>query len=98
MRYLVKVGELIEKTDYIEKQLTIIDENIENLDRIKERIIWEGEASARFLDNYNNYIKELSNIENNILSINKYLMAYANNYGNQYSQLRKKYSKMSRGK
>lgn len=91
MRYLVKIGELGQKIDYLEKQLSIIDENISYLKTIKSNIIWEGEASLRFNDYYDNYINELTNIENRILSNIKYLATYYKNYGNEYMRLRQKF-------
>ena len=99
MRYLVSVNDLNEKTEYITKQLMIIDENIEALKKIESAIVWEGESATKFINNHNNYIKDLSNIEKNALSINKYLMNYANSYGSEYGRLINKYSKaIERGK
>ena len=92
MRYLVKIGELRQKIEFLEKQLSIIDENIEYLKVIKTNIVWKGEASHSFDRHYNEYLKELTTIEENILSSIKYLIRYYDNYGNEYNRLRKKYA------
>ena len=97
MRYLVKIGELGSKIDYLEKQLSYIDENIDNLKKIKNSIIWEGTASASFFNKYDEYIMELTTIENNTLELLKYLMAYYDKYGTKYAILSRKYAKLDEG-
>ena len=92
MRYLVKIGELKEKIDYLEKQLSIIDKNIEVLRTIKSSIKWEGEASLSFERNFNSYLKELNMIENYILANIRYLIKYYDVYGTEYTRLRRKYA------
>ena len=95
MRYLVKIGELGEKIDYLEKQLSIIDENINYLKSIKNNIIWEGTASLKFNEYYDNYLKELSIIEKTITSYIKYLATFYNNYSNEYLRIRQKYTNLA---
>ena len=91
MKYLVKTKELKDKVDYIAKQIMIIDENIENLSKIKSSIVWEGVASAKFLDIYDNYISELKYIEKDLIAIDKYLSSYGESYDIGYANLIKKY-------
>lgn len=93
MRYIVRIGELGKKIDFLEDQLTTIDETIDSLNKVKSTIIWEGEASMAFSDKYDTYILELTMIAKNILEIIKYLVAYYDKYGNRYSLLRQKYAK-----
>ena len=93
MRYLVKIGELGKKIDYLDNQLSIIDKNIEQLNKIKSTIIWEGEASIKFYDSLDEYIIELKIIASNILDLIKYLLAYHDRYSLRYSDLRRKYAK-----
>ena len=95
MRYLVKIGELGEKIDYLEKQLSIIDENINYLKSIKTNIVWEGTASLKFSEHYDNYLKELVSIEKTITSYIKYLTTFYNNYSNEYLRIRQKYTNLA---
>ena len=91
MRYLVKINELKEKIDFFEKQLLIIDENIEKLEKIKPTIIWEGEASNKFDNVYNNYILELKAMGENIIKHVEFLMSFYEKYNDGYNSLRNKY-------
>ena len=95
MRYLVKIGELGEKIDYLEKQLSIIDENINYLKKLESSIIWEGKASLKFSNYHTNYLNQLVSIENTILSYIKYLTTFYNNYGNEYLRIRQKYTNLA---
>ena len=95
MRYLVKLGELRQKIEFLEKQLSIIDDNVENLKIIKTNIKWEGEASNSFDNKYNEYLKELTLIEERILSYIKYLIQYYESYGAEYKRLRTKYANIN---
>ena len=95
MRYLVKIGELREKIDFLEKQLLIIDENIDYLKKLKSDIIWEGQASLTFSNHYDNYIKELITIRETISSYIRYLTTFYRNYGNEYLRIRQKYTNLS---
>ena len=49
---MADTGELGEKIRYLENQLSIIDENINNLKMIKQNIIWKGLASLKFNEYY----------------------------------------------
>ena len=95
MRYLVKIGELGERIDYLENQLSIIDENIDYLKNIESGIVWEGEASLRFSNYHTNYLKELSNTEKTILSYIQYLITFYNNYGEEFVRIRQKYTDLT---
>jgi len=91
MRYLVKINELKEKIDFFEKQLLIIDENIEKLEKIKPTIIWEGVARDKFNLSYDNYIFELKSMGENIIKHVEFLMSYYEKYNDGYNSLRNKY-------
>ena len=95
MRYLVKLGELGQKIEYLNKQLSIIDENISNLVTFKDNIIWEGKASVTFSNYCDNYIKELEKIEENILSYIEYLLKYYDNYGNEHLRIKKQFTSLT---
>lgn len=91
MRYLVKLDELKQKIDYLEKQLSIIDENISVLKNVKSSIIWEGKASTAFNNHYDNYIGELTSIEEKILSSISYLYKFYDRYGSEFNDMRQKF-------
>ena len=95
MRYLVKLGELEQKIEYLEKQLSIIDENIFYLKNIKSNIIWEGKAAQSFSNYYDNYINKLINMEDKIYSIINYLNKFYENYGDSYIRIRKQFNNLS---
>lgn len=95
MRYLVKIGELGEKIEYLEKQLSIIDENIGILEKAKSTIVWQGEAYVRFNENYNKYIKDLVRMEQKILSYIEYLVKFYNNYSDEFMRIRERYIELS---
>lgn len=96
MRYYINLGELKQKIEYFEQQLSIIDDNIEYLEVIKKEIIWEGEASISFDNHYNEYLDELKKIEKKILSYINYLIQYYESYGTEYKRMRTKYANMSK--
>lgn len=91
MRYIVKINELKEKIDYFEKQLLVIDENIEKLEKVKPTIIWEGPARSKFNISYDNYVLELKVMGENIIKHVEYLMSYYEKYNDGYNSLRNKY-------
>ncbi len=95
MRYLVKLGELGQKIENVQEQLASIDENINNLSDIKSNIIWEGEASLVFSEDYENYLNELDYIRENIISSIKYLSYYYNNYSHEYLDMKKRLNNLS---
>ena len=95
MRYLVKLGELEQKIEYLEKQLSIIDENVSYLKTIKSNIIWEGEAAQSFSNYYDNYINNLINIEDKIYTTINYLNKIYESYGNNYTSIRKQFNNLS---
>ena len=94
MRYLVRVGELGGKIDYLENQLSIINENINNLTKVKSSVIWEGEASLKFFTMLDNYINELKLIAQNTLELINYLNKYYDRYSTRYGALHRKYIKV----
>lgn len=91
MRYLVRIDELKQKVDFMTKQLLIIEEKITEMNNLKSSLIWEGDASRIFLNNYINYIDELNKTKKGIEVIIKYLTSYYDKYGNAYANLRRKY-------
>ena len=93
MRYIVKINELGKIINYLEQQLSIIDENITNLKSIKSSIIWQGRTSSLFLNKYDNYILELTIMTKNILALLDYLTKYYDKYGDRYMILHQKYAK-----
>lgn len=95
MRYLVKIGELGRKIEFLEKQLAIIDENIVNLKNVQSSVIWEGKASASFFNEYDKYLSQLNVIEENTLNLLEYLTSYYDKYGERYSELRQKYARLN---
>ena len=95
MRYLVKVGDLGEKIEYLEKHLSNIDDNINYLKSIKPNIVWEGEASIIFNRNFDEYLNKLISIEDTISSYIDYLNTFYNNYGNEFLRLRQKHTNLS---
>lgn len=94
MKYLVRVNDLGQKIDYLEKQLDIINEKVNYLETYKNSVIWEGDGADTFYENYESYINELKGIEQNTLSFIEYLTTYYDKYGNTYSTLRSKYKNM----
>ena len=95
MRYLVKISELKQKINYLEKQLSIIDENITNLKNVKSSIIWQGDAFLKFSDKYDDYINRLVGIEEKTISSIDYLMKFYKNYGDDYMSIRAKFTNLS---
>ena len=95
MRYLVKIGELGRRIEFLEKQLAIIDENIVNLKNVRSSVIWEGKASVSFFNEYENYLTQLNLIEENTLKLLEYLSSYYNKYGEKYGELRRKYARLN---
>ena len=94
MRYFVRIGDLGRKIEYLEKQLDVISENIDNLIKVKSTIIWEGDASSEFYDVYDNYILELKTIAQNTIEFIEYLSKYHDRYSTTYGELRNKYASL----
>jgi len=90
MKYLVRVGNLKHKIDIIEKQLVNIDDKVNELENIKLNLNWDGEAANTFNEVYDEYLFELRNMEDKLLSYVKFLMDYCNQYGEEYSSIRKR--------
>lgn len=95
MRYLVKLSELEEKIEYLDNQLSIIDDNITYLKSIKSNIDWEGEAFESFSDYYDNYINELISIENKAYSTIRYLNKIYESFGNNYISIKQELINLS---
>lgn len=89
MKYLVRLDELKQKVEFMTKQLLIIEEQIEEMNKVKGSFIWEGDASKTFMNNYTKYVGELVTIRNGIEVIIKYLTTYYDKYGATYANLRK---------
>ena len=56
MKYLVKVGSLKQKIEFLGQQLAIIDDRIKELEQVKLTIKWEGDAATTFIEVYDNYL------------------------------------------
>lgn len=92
MRYFVKLNELGEKIDFMEKRLDIIHENVENLKSIKNNLSWEGEAANDFYQKYDNYLLKLQISEQKIINSVLFLVSFYDKYGNEYMRIRNKYA------
>ena len=91
MKYLVRTNELKEKVLYLEKQLDMLNEKIDYLNKVKSDIIWEGIARDKFIKKYDEYLNELNKISNNILNCIKFLSSY-DSFDNEYTRLKNKYA------
>ena len=91
MRYLVRINDLKDKIAYFEKQLSIINDNVDYLENIKSTIVWNGDTADKFMSLYDKYILELRKIERDIIHCIEYLMSFSSKYGNEYEVLRNKY-------
>ena len=96
MKYLVRVGNLKHKIDFLEKQLVNIDEAINELEQVKLDLSWEGDAANTFSEVYDEYLFELKDMSNKILSYINFLLDYCKEYGNEYSNLRSRLRTMLR--
>ena len=94
MRYLVSMSELKQEIKFLETQLEIIDDNVVKLNNIKDSVEWEGIGYESFLTHYTDYIDYLNNLEKRIISYIKFITSYYDKYGNKYSELRGRYSRL----
>ena len=92
MRYFIKLNDLGEKIDFMEKRLDIIHENIENLKLIRDNLTWKGDAADNFCQNYDNYLLKLQIAEQKIINSVLFLTSFYDKYGNEYMRIRNKYA------
>ncbi len=92
MRYLVKLNDLEEKLIIMEKQLDIIDENINGIEKLKLNFKWEGDSEIIFMEKYNQYINHLRDIEKNILKCIDFFTEYCTRYSEECLRLKQKYA------
>lgn len=94
VRYLVKFGELDEKIRFIEEKLDNIYNAVEEIEKAKNSLIWEGVAKDAFILKYDEYVSELKDSAKKILNILLFLKSFYNNYNEEYLLLKKKYSEL----
>lgn len=92
MRYFIKINEVGEKVDFMEKKLDIIHDNIENLRILKDELSWQGDAASIFYQQYDNYLLKLRDSEQKIINSILFLKSFYNKYGDEYERLRRKYA------
>ena len=92
MRYYVNFNSLEKKIDFLKQHFDKINENIERLEVLKGKVLWEGMASNRFMQNYNIYLNDLSNIRKNIAKYILFFTLYYEGYSTEYKRLKKKYA------
>ena len=97
MRYLVKINDIKEKTNFFESQLDVIRENINKIESLRKIIIWEGNGATSFLESLDSQVINLRDKENTVLECIKFLTTYYDSYGSEYDRLTKKYANTDLG-
>ena len=92
MRYLVKVEELKNKNEYLEKQLKLIDESILVIESLKSKLIWEGDTKESFIVKYDEYLEKLKKFEQNYISFLAFMKSFQGNYAEEYQNLKREYA------
>ena len=92
MRYFIKIGQVKEKTDLLEKELAIIDENIKKLQLLKDNLEWHGDAANQFYFNYDNYLSDLKKIQKKVIDSILFLASFYDKYSDEYLRLKTKYA------
>ena len=92
MRYFIKINEIREKLDFMEKKVDIINENIEKLELICRELNWQGDAANDFYFNYEKYVLRLKQTEHKIVNSILFLTSFYDSYGDEYARIKRKYS------
>lgn len=92
MRYFIRVREIKDKVDILERELDKIDSNINQLEKIKEKLEWYGDAANVFYICFDNYLAELRKTEQNVINSIAFLAEFYNQYSDEYIKLSRKYS------
>ncbi len=91
MRYLIKINDLKEKIVLLEDKLSVIANQINNLQKLKSEMIWESPSKDIFMEKYDDYINNLKNISKRLVIVLSFLKSYYSNYDEEFMRLRKKY-------
>ena len=94
MRYFVKIVQIKEKIDILEKELEIINENIEKLGLIKNDLEWQGEAANVFYLNYDKYFLDMKKTRGKIIKSILFLGSFYDIYSEEYIRLKTKYANL----
>ena len=97
MRYLVRFNDIKEKIAFFETQLDSIIEDINNIEKIKRVVIWEGDGANSFITNIDDYVSKLRLMQDKILESIKFLTTFYDSYGSEYERLTIKYANMNEG-
>ena len=92
MRYLVKINDIKEKIDYFESQLDIIVDNINDIEELKNVIIWEGSAATACINSLDDYVTKLRCFQDEILNCILLLTSFYDRFGSEYTRLKAKYA------
>lgn len=95
MRYLVKINDIKEKITYFESQLDIVVENINDIEEIKNIVIWEGEGATAFVNKIDDYVTKLRGFQDEILNCILLLTSFYDRFGSEYNRLKAKYSNIN---
>ena len=97
MRYLVKFNDIKEKITFFETQLDSIVENIDNIEKLKRVVIWEGDGANSFIANIDDYVSKLRLMQDKVLDSIKFLTTFYDRYGIEYDRLTTKYAHVDEG-
>ena len=95
MKYKIYLDELAEKSDELIKySKTNIKEKIDELSIVFDDVNWYGKASSTYIKGYNEKIKRLRRINDNLELLANFLKNGYSNYNEVHSSLRKSWEEI----
>ena len=86
-RYLIKLNDLSEKNRYLFNTISQIEEDVSNLNALKNNIKWTGPANEKFLLKHNEYMDSLNKMLSILNSCLRVTEKFQENYTDGYHEI-----------
>lgn len=92
MKYYIDLTQVEEKLIFFEKELQIINDEINYLQSLPNNLFWKSDSSNVFLNKYNCYISHLEDLKMGLLHYIKIFAQFSGKYNDFYEQMKNKYN------